>query len=101
MKEREDGPATGLQQLARERKLPRAAPSEANEPKRQTEKETRRRRRKSSRRALEARSGGESVEGRIGVEGGTSTQDGPGILAVENNSKVLIQVGKNLVASLA
>ena len=90
MKEREDGPATGLQQLARERKLPRAAPSEANEPKKQTEEETRRRRRKSSRRALEARSGGESVEGRIGVEGGTSTQDRPRILPMENYSKVLI-----------
>ena len=77
MKEREDGPATGLQQLARERKLPRAAPSEANKPKKQKrkrgKKKTRRRWRKSSRRALEARSGGESVEGRIGVEGGTST----------------------------
>ena len=37
MKEREDGPATGLQQLARERKLPRAAPSEANKPEREEE----------------------------------------------------------------
>ena len=42
MKEREDGPATGLQQLARERKLPRAAPSKANETKTRTRKEEKR-----------------------------------------------------------
>ena len=44
----EDGPATNVRQLARERKLPRAAPSEANKIEtNQTKKEGRRRKKKS------------------------------------------------------
>ena len=72
----EDRPATGIQQLARERKLPRTAPSEANETKHKTKQEEERKNKEGKREnAWQARSWFRYALG-VGVLGENASQRG-------------------------